>query len=371
MRIGLNLLYLIPNKVGGTETLARELVRGLAKLDKKNAYYIFCNNENYPTFSDTSRIRRILIPINARNRALRLMVEQTVLPFVAQKYQLDVIHSLGYITPLACRCRKIVGIHDLNWYYHPEDFGLIERNVLRLLVTLSAKMSDKIIALSQASKKSIVKVLKVKKDKVEVLYGCTPKLATPGPRKSLVKFGIDKKYLFTVLAAYPHKNLIGALRAFRILIEKGHDILLVVAGLGGRASDLTSTYIKQAKIGDRVKILGYVESKDLSTLYKYCDVYIFPSLYEGFGIPILEAFSFGKPVVSSGSFSLKEVVGNAGIVTDASKPKIFAHDIERVLKNKTLRAKISLLGNKRTLLFSSSRMAKKAVHIYNKTIHDT
>jgi len=370
MRIGLNLLYLIPNKVGGTETLARELIGGLGRVGKKNEFYILCNKENYPTFLDTSRIHRVLIPIDAKNKILRLVAEQFLLPFVAQKYKLDAIHSLGYITPLICGCYKIVGIHDLNWFYHPEDFGLVERTVLRLLVTLSAKMSDKIVTLSEASKKSIMEVLKIKEDKIEVLYGCAPKLVTPGSRKDLQKFGIDRKYLFTVLAAYPHKNLIGALKAFKILVEDKHDILLVVAGLGGRAAEPISDYIKHAQLGERVKILGFVENKDLSTLYKFCTIYICPSLYEGFGIPILEAFSFGKPVVSSGSFSLKEVVGNAGLLTDASKPRVFARDIERVLENKALGDKISLLGRKRALIFSSSKMAKEALEIYNKTINE-
>lgn len=348
MLIGINLLYLIPGKVGGTETYARELV---SHLSADNKLIIFCGKETSQTFRVSKNIQVITLPVYSSNRVARIIVEQTLLPLMAAKYKIDVLFSLGYSAPFIHSCPSVVTIHDLNWYYHPEDFGLINRLVWNLLTRLSAKFSDHVITDSTSSAKSIIAVLGINATHVTSILHATPGLLDTPAKKS------KRPYLFTVLANYPHKNLKTLLEVFEIVSRDNPNLDLVICGLG-----------KQASSTDQIKYLGYVSRTELASLYKGAFAFVFPSAYEGFGYPVLEAMSYGTPVISSNATSLAEVVGDGGILVDPYDVAGYVAALERVIKSKSVRDQLIAKGTKRSRELKWESTAKHTLTVLQKTI---
>lgn len=324
MRIGFNTLFLIPGKVGGTETYARGIISGLQKVDRDNNYLIFCNKENYPTFEfKPGNFQRLLIPISATTRPLRILWEQVALPFQALANRIDVLISLGYVCPLFVSCKSVVVIFDLNWFFHPEEFSFLSRVFWKYLVTWSAKRADLIITSSENSKKDIVRILQIPQEKIRVVYGGIDRdfFSDKGDDKEVglikKKYGLGERFILTVSAAYKFKNLSRLIEAFRLLAKETKDLKLLIVGLGGRGGVEMRDKIKQYGLVDRVIVAGWVSNEDLPKLYRAAEGYIHPSLYEGFGFPVLEAMSCGCPVVSSKAASLPELVEGAGLLVNA------------------------------------------------------
>ena len=367
MRIGLNLLFLIPTKVGGSETFVRALVGALEKYDRENTYILFCNKENHLTFKPSGNIQTVEVPISASNKILRIIYEQILFPIFIRKYNLDVLHSLGYISPFWLPVKSIVNIIDLNWYYHPEDFGLVERLVWKFMVVNSAKYSNAITTISKSSKKSLKKILHIKKP-IEVIYMGEPTLENPDSKNDLIKKGIKFPYLFSLTSAHPHKNVLGLLMIFKMVVDKGSNLNLVIAGLGGRNEGKIRKFIEFNSLSGRVKILGYVSDSTMSTLFKYAKAFVFTSMYEGFGIPILESFHYGTPVISSNAFSLKEVVGDGGIQLNPNDYGAFLNEIIKLSTNQMYYRKLSSMSKMRSTHFDWKNEVNKLKLFYKKVL---
>ena len=363
MRIGINLLFLIPGKVGGTETFTRGVVDALSVYDRDNSYVLFCNKENFETFRESGSIKKVMLPVPASNKPFRIIFEQLFFWYYVYKYKIELLHSFGYISPFFVPCRSVVNIFDLNWYYHPEDFGLVERNIWKFLVSNSAKFADSITTSSYSSKKSIKKILNVNKS-INVIYPGLFELSPPGNFKIIEEIGVRKPYFFSLSAAYPHKNLMGLLKSFTKVLERGYDAQLVIAGLGGRSLPAVESYIKKTKLEEKVKIIGWVEGKIMSTLYKYSLAFVFTSFYEGFGVPILECFRLGVPIISSNAFSLNEVIGNGGVKLDPKDEAKFSDEMVKVLTNKNYREKLVFLSKKRGPAFNWEKTVLSLKRVY-------
>jgi glycosyltransferase involved in cell wall biosynthesis len=365
MNIGINLLYLYPNAVGGTETYARGLIGGLRKSDSKNKYFLFCSRESAATFIGSKNLVVKELPVSSQNRVLRSLFEIFILPFYLMKYKIDVLHSLGYSSPLISPCPTIVNIYDLNWYYHPEDFSLFRRMGWMIFIMSSALFCTKIITSSYSSKKHILEILHVPEDKVKVIYGGIPAMEFPKLKKSLLKYGIKGKYIFTLTADVPHKNLMGLLNAYKILFKSDKKYFLVIGGLRGNMEKIAKDFIKKENIGQKIILLGWLPDVDLATLYKYATIFVIPSLHEGFGFPVLEAFISKVPLVSSNAFSLKEIVGKAGILFNPTNTSEMAKKIDLVMKSSKLRKKIIKLEFDRLQDFNWKKSANMTLKIYN------
>jgi len=364
MRIGLNLLYLIPNKVGGTETYARGLINALLKVDKKNDYYLFCNKENANTFTTKSNFHVVVVPIHATNRFIRILSEQLLLPIYALIYRLDLLHSLGYTTPILVPCRSIVTIHDLNWHYHPEDFFPIEYFAWKFFVMFSAKCSDTIISVSQSTALSLITVLHIPKNKIITIYSG---VIIRDIKNKKLPHELNKyaPYLFTVSASYPHKNLITLLKVFNKIKTDYPQLNLLIVGLKGKASNEIMSFIDKNNLNKRVIILGYVTNALLKKLYCNAKIFVFPSAYEGFGFPVLEAMAHKIPVVSSNAFSLKEI---GSPVIDNISPfdvNTYIKSIKKILDDDTVNKNLVLKYRKHIKKFTWVNTARKHLLVYN------
>lgn len=369
MNIGVNILYIIPDKIGGTETYARNIIPALSKkLRRGDKLILFAGYETAPTFPTTHNIEIITLPVRSANRLARILAEQFLLPLYCVYYKVNIMYSLGYSAPFLHHCPSVVTIHDVNWYYHPEDFSPVNRLIWEYLTRLSAITSDHIVTDSKYSANSIVNILRVPLQKVTpILHGVPApiKLSKKEATENLAKLKIKKPFILTVVAGYPHKNLSTLLKVFAIIAPKYKSLLLVVCGLGGKADISNLKLMKNLGLHARVKILGYVDRKVLASLYLNTEVFIFPSAYEGFGYPPIESMSYGAPVVSANSSSLPEVVGNGGYLVDTYAVEQYVKSIETILTNKHLRNELVRQGKERIRKLNWEKSASDILLILN------
>ena len=375
MRIGINALFLIPGGVGGTETYIRNLLESLARIDEKNEYVLFTNRENSGTFGIAqSNFREVLCPISASFRPARILWEQFALPFQVKKSGIDVLHSPGYTAPAMVSCPSIVTICDMNYAYYPEDWAKLSLLFLKILVPLAARKSDKIVALSQNSKRDIVKILEVPEDKVRVIYLSGNEICYSVAHDETInqrtqelgeRYGIRGEFILTVAASHPHKNLERLIEAYGILRERKlvkHQLVLV--GMKGRANHRLTDLVAELSLQEAVIFTGWVPDEHMPLLYSAADLFVFSSLFEGFGIPVLEAMACGTPVVSSNATSLPEVVGDAGVLVDPYDIEGMAEAMYEVLSNDALRDALVTKGLDRVKMFSWERTARETLAVY-------
>ena len=369
MRIGLNLLFMIPGIVGGTETYAVSLINALAKIDSANQYFIFTNRETNPrTFQVGENFTFVPCPINATNRVSRFLWEQLILPSQARGYQLDLVHSLGYISPLMLSMKSIVTIPDLNYRAIPQSFTSFTRAVQKFFVENSARRVNQIITISEFTRGDIIQRLGISSDKVTAI------LLAPKERESreqaswdelILKHRINRPYVFVLSSKSPHKNIPRLVEAFlRANHQLAHAFQLIV---GGHLPDHAGTARQIKTVVDEssdIRVTGYISDDELAELLAHASVYAFPSLYEGFGLPALEAMAVGVPVLSSDRASLPEVCGDAAIFFDPLDVEAIAASLVKVLSDSELRSRLTADGYENLKRFSWESAARQTLAVY-------
>jgi glycosyltransferase involved in cell wall biosynthesis len=374
MRIGINALFLIPGKVGGSETYLRLLLHALEAHDRDNDYIIYTNNENTGTFRLTNpRFREVHCPIDATSRVARMGWEQTLLPLQTLRDRIDVLHSPGYTAPLVLRCASLASILDLNYHFHPEDWSRTGLWANRLIIPQVARRATRILTISESSRQAIIDVLGVPPAKVSVsLLGADGNLVDPGPDAASVvreRFGLDRPYLFTVTASHPHKNVDGLFRVYELACRDWTDPPpLVVVGIRGRHQERLEAIVRGWTGGGRIVFPGWVDAPTLAALYQQARVFVFASKYEGFGIPPLEAMSVGVPVVSSNRTSLPEVCGDGAVLVDPDDIGTFASSLRALWTDEPLRARQITRGHAQVAKFTWARTAETTLAEYHRTV---
>jgi glycosyltransferase involved in cell wall biosynthesis len=357
-RVGINALYLIPGGVGGTEIYLRELMKGLARLeaasDTENEYFVFTNFE---TGAD-------LVPkqanfhwkpqaIHARNRPARILWEQIVLPLEASRYRLDVMFNPGFTAPILAPGACVTVFHDLQHKRHPEYFRWFDLPFWRLLLWASARRSRTIIAVSEATREDLYRFYPFVRGRVKVIsHGVDDAFFTldrsrPSPAQG--------PYVLCVSTLHPHKNLERLIRAYA---GKPRDFKLVIAGMRGFHSVALEELIAELGCCDSVQLTGWIPRDDLMQLYARAHAFIYPSTFEGFGMPVLEAMAAGVPVACSGIPSLREVAGDAALFFDPSDEDAIASALDRVTSDALLRNELSRSGPARARGFTWDRAAR-------------
>jgi glycosyltransferase involved in cell wall biosynthesis len=378
MRILINGLFLIPNAVGGTETLLRGLVQGLAAVDDVNEYVLCLGPEAVPTFTTpNARWRIIKSPFPSTQRAVRIGLEQIWLPRVASTLGAHLIHSTGYTAPLQSEQFRVASIHDMNYKRHPEDLSILERLVYSQLIPRVARSSHRVIALSDAARDDVIRWTGVNPNRVSTVYLGTPP-SWPGKStddvQRLAAAGVREPFVLSVAAAYPHKNLERLVRAFPLedKPKPNSHVQLVVVGLGGRA--LPAVRVAVNERSSDVRILGWVDHALLGSLYRRASALAFPSLYEGFGLPILEAMSAGTPVLTSHFGAMAEIAGDAAELIDPYDVKSIRYGLQRLTRDQGRHEELRQAGLRRAGEFSWERTARATVSIYrlaaSESVHD-
>lgn len=365
MRIGLNLLYLLPGHVGGTQTYAMELMTALAALKTPDTYAVYLNEEarDLPL---PMAFERVVCPVRAVRRAARYAYEQLRLPHLLRQHRIDLLHSLGYVCPLRVPCRNVVTIHDLNYIALVNAISRSKRALLGRFVIQSARRSDHIITISDFSRTQILQHLGVAGEKVTTIHEAprSQREASSPDRDQQVlqKYDIRRPYLIAFSSLLKHKNIPRLLEAYAAICDGlPHQLVLV-----GHLPEGLEIHADIARLGlqDRVVITGYVPGAHVNPLLEQAELFVFPSLYEGFGLPVLDAQQAGVAVACSTAASLPEVAGEGALFFDPGSVAEMADVLRRCLQDGALRRDLAARGHGNLARFSWERTARETLAVY-------
>ncbi len=365
MRIGINALYLLPGKVGGTETYIRNLVTWLVKVDRENTYVIFTNRESAGVFEELAQECEIVAcPIRASNRPLRILWEQAVLPFQILRRKTDLLFSAGMTTPFVCPVPAVLVIFDLQHSLQPENFPFFYLLFLKTIIYLSTKVSAGVVVISEKVKKDVAALYGIPPARIAVTHLAVDHASfRPRERAEIeavrAKHGLPDRFILYAAASLPHKNHARLLAALKILKERGEGTKLVLIGARDKGRETIAGSILAAGLGQDVVFTGWLPFADIPLIYCASDALVFPSLNEGFGLPVIEAMACGVPVVCSSIEPLPEVAGDAACFVDAADPAAIADGIRAVLGDPQLRARLIARGFKRAAEFTWEKTARQ------------
>lgn len=373
--IGLNVLYLVPGAVGGSEIYARRLVHALAAAAPADRFTVFCGREAAPSLRAEGwpgNVRVHALPVDCANKPARIAAEIALLPLAARRAGVDLLHSLGTTCPPVAGGPSVVTILDLIYEAYPETFPKASLLGLRALVGPSARRADRVITISQAVKDDVVAQLRVPADRVDVCYLGFGMRAVPDatPEAALRdRLGLgDGRVVLCVSAALVHKNLPLLLEGFAALGDGFEDCRLVVAGHAGRERERLEARIAELGLDGRAVLTGWISDEDLEGLYGLASCAVYPSLYEGFGLPVLEAMVRGVPLASSDATSLPEVAGDAALLFDAHDGDALAAAVRDLLSDQALAADLVARGRERAAHFTWERAAGDVLAVYDRVL---
>lgn len=304
--------------------------------------------------------------------SVRILWEQVAQPLALARQEVDLLHALAFVAPAACPCPFVVTVYDLSFLRFPEAFRPWNRLYLTLFTRLSVRRARRVIAISQHTKRDLVHWLGTPEEKVDVAPCGVGEAFHPLPREQVEAFreaqGLPPQFLLFVGTLEPRKNLPAALKAVRHLVDAGHTPYLAVVGGRGWGYDEVLQSVDELGLGQHVRLVGFVPTDELVLWYNAATALVYPSLYEGFGMPALEAMACGLPVVASDRSALPEVVGEAGLLVDPTAPEEMAEALARVWQDADLRASLRERGLARAQGASWRETAQQTIRAYDKAI---
>jgi glycosyltransferase involved in cell wall biosynthesis len=357
MRIGVNALYLIPGGVGGTETYLRALLDALAQIDTTNRYFVFANLETdaglVPRQANFTHVPQA---VRASFRPGRLMWEQTMLPLAAARLRLDVLFNPGFTAPILCGCPQVTVFHDLQHKRHPEYFRWFDLPAWKFFLYWSARVSRLVLADSEATANDLRQWYRLPDAKLRTVpLGVTADFFELAPRRQ------PEPFLLAVSTLHPHKNLDGLMRAFAEFRRGGRDFKLVVCGIHGFFTGELHTLRESLGLKDSVTFPGWIPREELRDLYARAWAFLYPSRFEGFGLPVLEAMAAGVPTACSSIEPLASIAGDAALQFDAGDPRAIAAAMERIVSDTELRARLAEAGPRRAAQFTWRATAERTL----------
>jgi glycosyltransferase involved in cell wall biosynthesis len=370
VHVGLNLIFLVPREMSGLETYARELTSALLREHSEVRITAFINREAAADGEWPERVPSVTVPVFGRRRAAWVRGEQLLLPRVARQAGIDVLHSLASTAPSRGEYARVVTIHDVIYRIHPDAHGW-RSLALRALIPLAARRSHRIIAPSEATRRDIVSLLDVAENKVDVVpngIGTPPATDWESDDELRRRYSLGSRSLvLTVSLKRPNKNLERLLDA-HALIPAERRPLLVLAGHATPYQEQLRARAAGLGVGPDTRFLDWVPQRDLEALYRAATCFVFPSLYEGFGLPVLEAMTRGVPVACSNRGALAEVADGAALLFEPEDPRSIAGALERLLSDPAERERLKVAGRANAARFSWSETASKTLASYESAL---
>jgi glycosyltransferase involved in cell wall biosynthesis len=371
LHVGLNLVFLVPGATGGTETVARELLPELVAAAPDWRFTAFVNLE---AASSADRwweelMPAVTVPVHAARRAQWVRGEQLLLPRLAGRAGIDLLHSLANTSPARGRYRRVVTVHDLLYRVAPEAHLGLNALGMRVLVPLAVRRADRVISVSRNTRDDLVRLLGVPSERVDVVpsgVGTTARAEPLGEDEVRRRHGLGERPIaLSVSAMRPHKNLERLLEALARL-PAGRRPVLVVPGYPTAYEGRLRERASALGLDDDVRFVGWTDGAELEGLYRAARCFVFPSLYEGFGLPVLEAMARGVPVACSNRSALPEVAGDAALLFDPEDVAAIADALERLLTDDALAQRLGEAGREQAQRFSWRRAAEGTLASYRR-----
>ncbi|MGO9607087.1 MAG: glycosyltransferase family 4 protein [Candidatus Binataceae bacterium] len=369
MRIGIDLIWLVPRIGGGMDSHVRGLLKGLAAIDSKNQYLLFTTPANHDSFEGLAdNFQRVLFRMVDLSIASRLFSEQVTLGWQLNRHPLDVLHSPGFTMPFLTTVPRVFTVHDLKEFALPGIYPTSRLMLRKYFVEKAIRHADAIISVSSFTRQDIVNRFNIPVRRISVVHnaadtslsvddGCWLELAQ--------RLGIRTDYIVAFSSRYPHKNIAALLKAIARPGIADHVQLVVVGHLPNDPIPLTSLADRLGMAG-RVLFTGYLSEGERTSVLAHAKVLAFPSLYEGFGTLLLEAMNAGVPIACADVTALPEVAGRAALFFDPLSVNDIASALQRLLADESLRQRLVLAGRKRARDFSWELSASQTLKVYER-----
>lgn len=358
--------------VTGNETYVTNLVKTLAQIDSENNYLLYLSPLAQKVSFLPKQKNFHQVVLKTTNRWSRLSI---AMPMALWKQPIDLLH-VQYVTPLFVPCPYVVTIHDISYIHVPHQLRAHTRWLLNQLFPFVARRAVRVITGSNQTKTDLIKYFGLNADKVVVTpYGVDPCFRPITDKQRFVevktKYGIDNEFILYVGNLQPRKNLVRLFLAFeRLKIKrKINEKLVIVGKKAWLYQDIFKTY-EQLKAKEEIIFTGYVPTEEIPVLYSAARIFVYPSLYEGFGLPPLEAMACGVPVLTSLVSSLPEVVGDSALLVDPYSVEEIANGIERLLSDEKLRLSLREKGLRKASTFSWRRTAELTLAVYRDALRE-
>jgi glycosyltransferase involved in cell wall biosynthesis len=363
LRIGID-VHSIGSHTGGNETYYRELIGELAKVRCDHRFYLYYT---HPVTAQQIATNDRFVPrrLFPTHPSLRIPF---AIPRRARLDNLDLFHA-QFIVPPLLQCKTVTSIFDIAYEHVPQFFHPAQRAWLKLLVPLSARKADHILTLSEHSKTDIVRAYGIAEDKITVTHlGAGPDFFPRDKEKAqeglAQRYGIHGDFVLYLGRLQARKNLARLVEAYARVRKAGLHQKLVIAGKQDSLFDPVLSRIKELKLEEDILLPGYVRAEDVPIFYSAAEVFVYPSLYEGFGLPVIEAMACGVPVITSRGSSLEEVAGDAALLIDPLDELSIAQSLKQLLGDGALRKQFGEAGLARSKRFNFKDAARQTVAVY-------
>ena len=369
-KIGVNLLWLVPGVVGGSEGYITALLHGLLQVpaEQRPEIILFA----LPSFAAAHPVLAanfpvVVAPVSGRRRPIRVAVENSWLAVAARRRRIALMHHAGGTMPFLRLTPAVVTVHDLQYRTYPEYFRSIKRRFLAVAMPMSARRARLVLTSSDFVRTTVVQAFGIATSHVAVIpHGAD--VVTPERTSSIetvrLRYGLAGPFFVYPAITYPHKNHLLLLDALAEVVTRHPDVRLVLTG--GEAQMEAAIVARSVELGlsDHVRRTGRVRAADLECMYENAIGLLFPSQYEGFGLPVVEAMRKGCPVVAADNTALPEVVGEAGLLASSDSAHEWAIAMNRLLDDETLRSTLSVAGRERAAQFSAVASAHLLIAAY-------
>ncbi|UCD20850.1 MAG: glycosyltransferase family 4 protein [archaeon] len=370
MKIGLVSDAIDLKRKTGISFYVYHLIKNILNLNKKNQFFLLHSEKNDEKLY--KKAKEVIIPYSLFGKKTSLRNLFHLSKFV-KRLNLDILHEFNVFMPFMVKnnTKRIMTVYDLSPIVLPHTHLKRSSIYYRLFLKRVLRKANAIIAISQNTKRDLIRYFRIHGKKVYVIYPGRDESFKIIKNKNIKekikkKYNLPDKFILDVSTIEPRKNLSCLIKAYSLISDKIDEKLVIVGGYGWRnEKERVDKLIKKLKIRDKVKIIGYAEGKDMPMIFNLCEIFVFTSIYEGFGLPLLEAMACGKPVLCGKNSSLKEVVGNAGLEINEKNPKDVANKIEKILKSSKMRKELSKKSLKQSKKFSWKKSALELLKIYS------
>jgi glycosyltransferase involved in cell wall biosynthesis len=341
LRIGVNALYLIPGGVGGTEIYLRNLLGELAKTDE---YFVITNRETNDLAPAGANVRALQQPVPGLVRPARILWEQSVVPMLAAHHRFDVLFNPGFTSPLFCPCPQVTVFHDLQHKRHPENFRWFDLPFWNLLLYGSAHRSRRLIAVSEATRQDLLHY-----------YRLDARVIPHGVEQPIFEIADHRRpepFLLCVSTLHPHKGIEDLLGAFAKFRTARPRFRLVLAGMPGFAASSIAERIHALNLSEAVELTGWIARQRLYDLYRRAWAFVYPSHFEGFGMPVAEAMAAGVPVACSDIEPLRSMAGDGALLFTAGNQDSLSEALDSITGDDHLRARLVGAARRRAAGFT-------------------